>query len=283
MSPFKSVLAVGLSGLVLSIGISAQAQQATSRLAKYSKVDRTVRLAEVGGNLSGVTYNYDTDTYFMVQNNTGKIFEYDKEFKHLRTIVMTNLKDDDQEGIVYLGNEEFAVSSETNIVLIFKIAAGQTVVDGNTARTDVQQLSLPAPRKDNKGLEGVCFTKRGGAGAGMFYAVQEHKPKRIFRFERPLDKADKASQKMSVSEPFDAERILKHRMSDLSDCVFDDVTNHLVLLSHESSALMELDVNGKVVNTLPIPKVADQYEGVTIGAEGELILVSEPNILVIMK
>jgi uncharacterized protein YjiK len=86
-----------------------------------------------------------------------------------------------------------------------------------------------------------------------------------------------------VKEPYVLEPILKHRMSDLSDCFYDDLTDHLILLSHESSRLMELERNSSVVKTFDIPAVAPQYEGVTIGPEGQMVLVSEPNTVVIIK
>ena len=259
--------------------------QTDSTLANYSKVDEVIPLPEIGGNLSGITYNPDTNTYFLIQNNYGNLFEYDRSFKKpLRVIKLKNIKDDDTEGIVYLGNGRFALSTEENFIFIFTLAPGQTVVDMNTKHADVQGFVLPSPRKSNKGLEGVCFTPSSQSGRGTFYAVQEQKPKRIFSFIWPNSDIDfKSARSFGLTEPFNTEALMKHSMSDLSDCTFDDSTNHLLILSHESSRLMELSRAGKVINTLNIPAVADQYEGVTFGPDRELVLVSEPNIVVIMK
>ncbi|MNK99270.1 SdiA-regulated [compost metagenome] len=269
---------------VLIVQSQATAQSApVGRLAQYSKVAQTINLPEIGGNLSGITFNYDTGTYFLIQNNYGQMFEYDRNFKRLRVIKLINLEDDDTEGIVYLGKGQFAISSESNLILVINVMAGQTVVDCKGSRPDVQVFTLPSPDKDNKGLEGVCYSTHGGKGAGVFYAVQENKPKRVFKFDRPLSTSDMRYRDLGLKEPYAVESIFKHRMSDLSDCVFDDSNSHLIVLSHESSRLMEIESNSNVVKTFDIPAVAPQYEGVTIGAEGELVLVSEPNMVVILK
>ncbi len=232
-------------------------------------VDRVIKLPEVGYNLSGITYNYDTNTYFMIQNNSGTIFEYDESLSTLlRTIRISNLKNDDTEDIVYLGNNKYAISEEQNVVYFLTIEPGQVEIDGEK----LARQQLPHPQRRNLGLEGVCVSHN--TDVPTFYAVQEKRYKRIFRWEMGSSK---------VSQPFNAEKILKHVMSDLSSCTFDDVNNQLLLLSHEDSRIMVLDTSGKVVKTIDIPRVADQYEGITFGPKREIVLVSEPNIAVILK
>ncbi|MBS1969518.1 MAG: SdiA-regulated domain-containing protein [Bdellovibrionales bacterium] len=239
----------------------------------------------MGGNLSGITYNYDTGTYFMVQNNYGKLFEYDRSLKkQLRVIEMKNLKDDDTEGIFYLGRDRFAISSEDNHIHIFTIRPGDTVLDLNSAREDVQDFTLPPPSKKNKGLEGVCLAPSKNGGRGTFYTVQEASPKKVYTFEFPASDADVTSPKvLGVKELFNADKALFLKMSDLSDCTFDTESDHLFLLSHESSKVMEFSRTGEEIGSLKLPTVAPQYEGITFGPDRELILVSEPNSVVIMK
>lgn len=259
----------------------------TSTLESYSKVEKVIDLTEIGGNLSGITYNPDTKTYFLIQNNYGHIFEYDGSFsKPLRVIAMNNLDDKDTEDIVYLGQDQYAIASETNKILIVKITAGQTEIDMDTAREDVQLFQLPEPNKKNLGLEGVCYSKQ----SNHFFAAQEGKPKRLFRFTKPNDNLDyHDAGDLNFDEPFDAFNkssffdIFKNKMEDLSSCLVDERTGHLILMSHESSRLMELDANGSLVRTLDLSTVVSQYEGMTIGPQKELVLVSEPNSIVIMK
>lgn len=256
-----------------------------SFLENYKNIERHVVLPEIGGNLSGITYNYDSDTFFLIQNNYGQVFEYNKDFsKMLRRIVMKNLIDKDTEDIVYLGKNKFALVTEKNQIVIFNLDKNQTEVDMSVSKDDVQVLQLTAPGKDNQGLEGLCFTMRGSQGRGTFYSVQENHPKKLYSVPYPVTSSDllKSSQ-VKFSEPFNTDKLMKHIMSDLSGCTFNDKYNHLLVLSHESSKLMELTTFGMVVSTLNIPAVASQYEGVTIDAENRLVLVSEPNSVVILN
>lgn len=252
-------------------------------------VDEVIPLTEITGNLSGITYNKDTQTYFLIRNNSGQIFEYDRTFsKALRIIKMINLKDKDTEDLVYLGQGRYAMSTEENFVFIFSIAKGQTQVDLDSSRADVQEFRLPPPKKDNKGLEGVCFTPQSPSQSpqdrGTFYAVQEQRPKVLYAFGWPRSEADFASPRsFNLKEPFDTNALMKHRLSDLSACTVDPRTKNLLILSDESSRLMVLSPLGQILKILDLPTVAPQYEGVTFGENQELILVSEPNIVVILK
>lgn len=253
---------------------------ATNVFAQKSSIIQKV-LPDIAGNLSGITYNPDSDSYFLIQNNSGAIFEYKEDFeKPVRTIRMINLLDLDTEDIVYLGNNEYALSTESNHVLIVKIDNSQTVLDANESRDDVQLMPLPRAEKKNKGLEGVCFSKK----RNMLFAVQEKKPIRIFEWPRPAHKADVPdSSKLGLKEPYDIGRLLKNIMSDLSACHYDDDKDQLLLLSHESSRVMYVNRQGQAVSTLDLPPVALQYEGMTLSKDGKLVLVSEPNIVVILN
>jgi uncharacterized protein YjiK len=282
----KSLRALSLTASVLCVSYSFAQVATSSLLAGYDKPAQVISLKEAAGNLSGVVYNYDTQTYFVIQNNSFQFVEYDKTFsKALRIIKLVNLPDKDTEDIAYLGKDQYAISMESNVILIFTLRAGQTTVDVSSKLADVQLLTLPEPNKDNKGIEGLCYTTQGGNGAGVFYAVQEDRPKRVFMIPRPTDMNDiTSSRKLKFTEPFNVDKIFKHVMSDLSACTYSDKHDHLLVLSHESSRIMEINKAGAVVKTLDLPpSAATQYEGVTIGPEGELVLASEPDKIVIFK
>jgi uncharacterized protein YjiK len=282
----KSFRALSLAVSVLSVSTSFAQIDFPNVLSAYDEPSEVISLKEAAGNLSGVVYNYDTDTYFVIQNNSYQIVEYDKAFsKALRVIKLLNLPDKDTEDVAYLGNDQFAINMESNAILIFTIKAGQTSVDVSPKLPTVQLLQLPEASKDNNGIEGLCYTARGGDGAGVLYAVQEKRPKRVFMVPRPNDLNDiTVSRKLKFSEPMDAEKIFKHVMSDLSGCTYSDKFDHVLILSHESSRVMEVTKNGVVVKTMDLPPTAGaQYEGITIGPEGELVLASEPDKIIIFK
>lgn len=283
----KSLSAIALSLGVLAATTSfAQTETATSVLSAYKNPPQVIALKEAAGNLSGVTYNHDTGTYFVIQNNSYQFVEYDKSFtKALRIIKLVNLPDKDTEDIAYLGNDQFAINMETNGILIFTLKAGQTTVDISPKLADVQLLQLPSPGKDNNGVEGICYAPRGGDGAGVLWAVQEKRPKRVFAVTRPLDMNDiTRSRNLKFTEPFDADKVFKHVMSDLSGCAYSDKHDRLFVLSHESSRIMEMTKTGTVIKTMDLPSsLASQFEGITFGPEGELVLASEPDKILIYR
>lgn len=273
MKQFISIFTLGLL-------FFAQAQRShASVLEQFDAPSTNIVLSEVRYNASGVTFRPDTKTYFVIQNNTGFIFEYDISFsKLLRKIQMLNLADDDTEDIVYLGNQEFAIANESNQVFIFRLAPGQTRVDLDSALSSVQMLQLPKASKKNNGIEGICY------GNNFFYAVQEMRPKKVYRFARPASKGDFTNPALfGVREPFNTEAVMKHRLSDLSGCYLDPNSMNLLVVSHESSRIMEVNSAGKIIHMLDLPRFPEQYEGITRGPEGELILLSEPNIISVFK
>ncbi len=265
----------------------AQTKKNVSRLQMYKNTSEIIELQNFGEDLSGVTYNYDTDTYFVIQNKTPVITELSKDFKKtLRRIELKNILDTDTEGIVYLGNNEFAISSEEkNLVTLLTIKSNEKMIDLNPVNNkNIQLMYLPKASKRNRGLEGVCFAKKTDSETNVLFAVQEDKPKHLFRWIRPATKNHITdSSQLQLKEPFSVEKNYKHLLNDLSDCTIDDLTGNIILLSHESSRAVELNSQGTMISQLELPAVATQYEGITIGPGNELILASEPNIIVIMK
>ena len=285
MQKIQMTLVIGI--ILFSTHSYAQSKKNDSRLQMYKNTSEIIELQNFGEDLSGVTYNYDTDTYFVIQNKTAVITELSKDFKKtVRRIELKNIIDTDTEGIVYLGNNEFAISSEEkNLVTLLTIKPDEKMIDLNpTNNKNIQLMYLPEANKRNRGLEGVCFARKTDSQSNVLFAVQEDKPKRLFKWMRPATKDHITdSSQLQLKEPIDIEKIYKHLLNDLSDCTFDDLTGNIILLSHESSRAVEFNSAGALVSQLELPRTATQYEGITIGRGNELILASEPNIIVIMK
>lgn len=238
-------------------------------------------LKDIGGNLSGITYNPDRDSYFLILNNAGLIFEYNINFdRPVRTIRLLNMPNTDTEDIVYLGNNEYALVNEGNQVLIVPIDGTQTELDLNAGNREVQLMQLPPAGKRNKGLEGVCFSP----AKNVLTAVQEKQPLRVYQWTRPSHRNNIHNPAdLRLTEPFNPEKLAGATMKDLSACHYDDKTEHLFLLSHESSRLVKVNKDGRVTETRDLPMTVTQYEGLTLGKNQQLVLVSEPNIVVIFK
>jgi len=244
-------------------------------LAHYTPQGAAFTVPEIGTNLSGITYNWDSGTYFTVKNNSKYVYEYSADFQtHLRTIFINTGNSSDNEGITYLGNDEFAVANESNYLMIFSIA------NASTTGVAVQRFTLPSASVSNKGLEGVCYDRNGN---GTLYAIQEKSPMRIFKFDRPNHTNDltHVDNSLVYTEPFQAETVFNGIATDIAGCMFNPMTGRLLILSQESRKVMDVDLNGDIVAELPLPIVsnggAPQYEGVAIGKNGELVFASEKN------
>src|SRR5690606_19543826 len=126
----------------------------------------------------------------------------------------------------------------------------------------------------------VCYNQTGNNGGGVFYAVQEYQPIKIFRADRPANNANGSYNNgtLNYQQWTQAETVAKSLVSDLSRCVVNPSNGNLVLLSHEGSGLIEIDSNGSLVSTL-ILNGAQQFEGVTYGVGNEIVVVSEPNLV----
>ncbi len=83
---------------------------------------------------------------------------------------------------------------------------------------------------------------------------------------------------------------LNHFMYDFSGLHFDNNTRHLLFLSHESNLVAEVSLDGIQVSFaelekgfLGLKKDIPQAEGVTMDNNGNLYIVSEPNLFYSFK
>ena len=88
----------------------------------------------------------------------------------------------------------------------------------------------------------------------------------------------------------DRERDARLFVRDLSSLQFDERSGHLLALSDESRLVLELDVEGKPLNTLSLRKgyqglqaTVPQAEGIAMDEAGTIYLVSEPNLFYVFK
>lgn len=268
----------------VSATIDLSLPQSVWLLSHYSADAPAFDKPEIGGNLSGVTYNHDTNTYFMVRNNALEIYEYSADFATLhRVINISGTNNNDFEGITYLGNFEFMIVHEANRGLIISIPDNNaTNVGANPNSADVQQFTLPPRSVSNNGLEGVCYDPQGNSGSGTFYAVQEKSPMKLFKFDRP-DHSNNVRYddgSLAVVELFDAEVVLSSIATDLAGCTFNLQTGRLLLISQEGRKIIDIDLLGNLIDEMPLDGAnsggAPQYEGITFGENSRIIVVSEP-------
>lgn len=243
---------------VLTLDVVGDTSPGDSVLEGYSASSNSRSLPFVSGDLSGITYVPDTNTFFLVQNNGGGIWEVDSEFNNLRTIQLSGAGD--TEDIVYLGNNEFALVEESSRLLIVMIGPTATQLSAG----DFQHIQFDS-YSGNSGYEGVAYDPI----LETFYLVKEKSPKRIRSFVRP---STSDNTTIEADTPFNAEGL---PASDLSAVALDSRTGRLLILSDESHKLMDVGLDGVVHGQLAMAD-ATQHEGVAMDSSFNIFITSEP-------
>ena len=242
----------------LSLSVVDPAPPGNSSLDGYSSASALTSLSYVSADLSGIAYVPDTNTFFLIQNNGGLIWEVDTSFNRLRTIQMNGFGD--TEDLVHLGGTEFAIVDESSQLYIGTISAATTQVSAG----DFQRV-LFDNYSGNSGYEGVAYDRI----LQTFYVVKETSPKRIRSFLRPATSADTM---VTAQTPFDADQL---PAGDLSSVRLDDRTGRLLILSHESHKLMDVGLDGFVHGELQMAD-SSQHEGVALDSSYNIYVTSEP-------
>ncbi len=273
---------------VVNCTVDANAEFGTINLDEYELVSGPTVISSIPDDLSGVTYNSLTNTLFMVANGNTTIYETNLAGGVLRTIFLSGFND--TEGIVHISGTRYAVSEERRGRITFFDITSSTMV---VLYSDADYVQLPGTWNNNQGLEGVSYDPE----TGQVLTVKEKTPKGFYSFPTPVSYPTILSSVNTVCNmtlnPFGFGDIADLHYLGLTSG-FDelDVSNHTLLLSHESLALVETDENcneisrislnagggnGTLVNAIPQP------EGVTMDDNGTLYVVSEPNQLFIFE
>lgn len=235
-------------------------------------------VSDITNNLSGITWNADSGTYFTIRDSSKRINELDTDMSSIREISITNVPSSDLEDIVWLGTEDgvamFALVSEEGT-----LSVGPIALDDSSIRLDQWQTLTYGPSPDvfNNGAEGVAWDP----ASGTFWVCNEKSPMAISQFSRPSDTDDHDyTGDLVVTEPFDAEAALGDSITDISSCMFDPDTGRLLVLSHEAAAVLDVDLDGTILGELEvriIPSGTNKPEGITLNDDDELMVAGEPN------
>ncbi len=221
-------------------------------------------LKEIPKNLSGLTWNAETGTLFAATNDPEFVYELSPGGEVLRSIKLQGFKD--TEGITHIQGTLFAIVEERRGVLsIFHIPENVTEVGHDIhARLDLGM----APVK-NKGFESLSYDP----ATRTIFTIREGKP-----FIRRDIVLDEMFMPIEVhSKPLPALKV-----KDVASIVFSS-DSHFWILSEASTRIVVLDADGAQRNafTLDIDSRYFQPEGITLGLDGKVYLVGEPNILAI--
>lgn len=209
-------------------------------LPNYEAVVQAKVIEGINDNLSGITYNSDTHTLFAITNSPSQLIELSRDGEVLRIIDIEN--GSDTEDITYLGNQQFLLVGEKSN-LLYRIS-----IDG---------------------IEAVFWD----ASSGRLLLGQE---------KHPVLLTDASSSGVSTTTGGMFSRLF---IRDLSAITLYHPTASKLLLSDESALVVEYSADGRVVSMLPLwhgfqglKRTIPRPEGMVVTPNGDLFIVSEPNL-----
>jgi uncharacterized protein YjiK len=238
---------------------------------------------------SGVTYNWDTNTLFVVADGGTSVVQVSKTGQLIDSMTLSpggspqGTDFYDPEGISYVGNGKFVMSEERDRqIVLFTYAAGTTLT-----RSGAQTVKL-GTFVQNIGIEGVSWDPL----TSGYICVKETLPQGIFQTGIDFDAGTATNGSPTTVNSIN---IFNPALASLAD--FADVFalsnlpslsgqpdfDHLLVLSQESGKIVNIDRSGNISSSLtivsdpgnPLSVAAQQHEGLTMDRDGVLYVVSE--------
>jgi uncharacterized protein YjiK len=239
--------------------------------------------------VSGVTYNWDTDTLFLIGDGSTAVVQVSKTGQLIDTMTLAQGASPqgtefyDTEGITYIGGGQFVICEERDRKLVkFNYAASTVLV-----RSAAQTVTIGTPI-GNIGTEGLSYDPL----TGGYIVLKETTP--IGIFQTAVDFAagtatNGSATTVNSTNLFDPALL---GLTDVAD-VFalsnlpsfngQPLYNNLLVLSQENAKIVNVDRNGVISNSLtivsdpgnPLNAADQQHEGLTMDRDGILYVTSE--------
>jgi len=243
-------------------------------LGGYQQTAGPITVGGISADLSGVTYNPLTNTLFMITNKSSKITETTLSGGFIRSITLNGFND--PEGIAHIEGNSYAITEERQgRVLYISIYSHTTVLNlSNMLYTQIPGIS------NNEGLEGVTRN----SVTGDYYAVKEKNARTLYKYNGTsttpnlLQTCDIQANSFGMSDVSDV-----FHLSIPTGLANLEVSDKILILSDESSRVVEIDNNCNLYSTLYLPSSGTQHEGITMDNNGTIYVVSEPNLLYIFE
>ncbi|EJD4017369.1 YjiK family protein [Escherichia coli] len=215
-------------------------------------------------NLSSLTYSPHDGYLYATMNKPAKVLKISTDGAIHQIKDMPFIKD--AESIEYLTENMFlAADEETSILYLLSIEKDMEVKIKESIQLDVFK------EKKNRGFEGLGWEE----SSYTLFAAKERKPAKLFSYKLNLNNAS------AKNEP---KRKLDVNLKDISG--LDVYKNNLRVLSDESRLLINIDLLTNKKNILlnlrkghhDLQEDVPQAEGVVTAPNGDIYIVSEPNI-----
>lgn len=232
-------------------------------------------------NTSGLTFNQETGTLFTVLNDMGLIVELSRDGTPLREIQVHG--SDDLEGITHVEQDYYVVADERDSQLwLLQIKADTREV----SLSDARLLKFGMNERGNKNFEGVSWDSVNH----RLIVVKERDPKYVLSVSGLYHAGNKIQNGIEVERLKQFDGALKWALRDLSSVTYHEQSGHLFLLSDESKLLKQFNESGQTMGSLALWKgfhglhqSVPQAEGVSIDDQGNIYIVSEPNLFYVFK
>jgi VCBS repeat-containing protein len=239
--------------------------------------------------VSAVTYNWDTDTLFVLGDGSTSVVQVSKTGQLINSMTLAvggspqGTDFYDVEGLTYIGNGKFVLVEERD-----RQASLFTYIPGTTlTKANAQTVKL-GTTIDNIGIEGISWDPQSGG----FIAVKEKQPAGIFQttIDFTAGTASNGSPTtVNSTNLFDPAlaNVLDfadvYALSNLSSLNGKPDYSRLLVLSQESGKIVSIDRSGNISSSLkitsdpgnPISVVDQGHEGLTMDNNGYLYVVSE--------
>lgn len=263
------------------------------RIGRYDLPEPT-RTSAPANNLlaqevSAVTYNWDTDTLFVVGDGGTSITQISKTGQLIDTMTLAQGSSPqgtefyDPEGLTYIGNGQFVMTEERDrTAVLVTYQAGTTLT-----RANAPTVAL-GTNVGNVGIEGLSYDPL----TGGFIFAKEKTP--ISVFQSTIDFVNGTASNGSASTVLNTELFSStglgvvdladvYALSNIGSIVGADEEGNLLLLSQESAQILEVDRAGNILSTLnivsdpgnPLDVASQQHEGLTMDSNGYIYVVSE--------
>lgn len=241
-------------------------------LNSYQVLIEEKKITPIKDNLSGISYNPNSQTLFAITNRPREIHELSKDGQHLRTISLKGFRD--TEGITHIKDSKFAIVDERlQTLFILNIESETEIIDIKDVENS---FALNIGTFKNFGYEGIGYNTLNGD----FYIANERFPTAIITLSNWLEESK--NLKITFKNPLDN---ISYYVSDLSGIHFDVNSENILILSHESKLLTEMNTQGSRLSFMDLEKNfvglsndISQAEGITMDETGDIYIVGEPNL-----
>jgi uncharacterized protein YjiK/methionine-rich copper-binding protein CopC len=254
-------------------------------LANYKQTGRFSLPVGTGSNLlaeeaSGVTFNKDTNTLFIVGDGGTAVTQVTKEGKLVdsMTLAADATKPQgtyfyDPEGIVYLGAGKFALVEERYRQISEFTYVANTTLGGAGVRTVKLGTTI-----GNVGIEGFALDP----STGGFVMVKESGPAGVFQTTLNFaagtasNGSATADNSTNLFDPTKTGLTAHNDTFALSNILPSSAPDysHILILSAPDGKIVKVDRAGNLLGTLNVGAAA-QNEGMTMDTEGNIYVVSE--------